>query len=49
MILSFKKCDNLLLYLSLKVGVIFMNSLVEKRDSAVCHRRSNDRRSHVPV
>ncbi len=26
MILSFKKCDNLLLYLSLKVGVNFMNS-----------------------
>ncbi len=26
MILSFKKFDNLLLYLSLKVGVIFMNS-----------------------
>ncbi len=26
MILSFKKCDNLLLYLSLEVGVNFMNS-----------------------
>ncbi len=26
MILSFKKCDNLLLYLSLKLGVHFMNS-----------------------
>ncbi len=26
MILSFKKFDNLLLYLSLKVGVNFMNS-----------------------
>ncbi len=32
MIFSFKKFDNLLLYLSLKVGVHFMNSHFEKLD-----------------
>ncbi len=34
---------------SLRSVQLPLDHLVEKRDRAVCHRRSNDRRSHVPV
>ncbi len=34
---------------SLRSVQLPLDHLVEKRDRAVCHRRSNGRRSHVPV
>ncbi len=34
---------------SLRSVQLPLDHLVEKRDRAVCHQRSNGRRSHVPV